>query len=103
MLEKLIEVEGGDSPLVEDVYERIDEMDPATFEARASSILVGLGFDQAMLAKKTEDMSGGWRMRVALAKALFIKPTLLLLDEPVSFAEVHLGLGYWRGRELMRS
>jgi len=49
---------------------------------RASIILTGLGFNKKTIHKKTKDMSGGWRMRVALAKALFVKPSLLLLDDP---------------------
>ncbi|WWD07812.1 hypothetical protein V865_005917 [Kwoniella europaea PYCC6329] len=71
------------------IYEELEEMDPSTFEAKAGAILNGLGFTQAMMAKPTKDMSGGWRMRVALARALFIKPHVLLLDEPTS----HLDLG----------
>ena len=71
--------EGPDSPLLMDIYDRMDQLDPATFEKRAGELLFGLGFTHEMMAKKTKDLSGGWRMRVALAKALFIKPTLLLL------------------------
>lgn len=68
-------------------YEELDELDPATFETKAGAILHGLGFGTEMMAKATKDMSGGWRMRVALAKALTIRPHLLLLDEPTN----HLG------------
>ncbi|KAL7314318.1 ABC transporter ATP-binding protein arb1 [Mucor circinelloides] len=82
------EEDGGDNPLLDDIYERIEQMDPATFETRACTLLAGLGFDSKQMKKMTRDMSGGWRMRVALARALFIKPTLLLLDEPTNHLDL---------------
>ena len=62
------------------VYERLDALDASTAEVRARSILKGLGFTHEMQEKKTKDFSGGWRMRVSLARALFIQPVCLLLD-----------------------
>lgn len=87
-VEEILENEGPESPVLEDLYERIDELDPSTFESRAALILNGLGFNSKTIKKKTKDMSGGWKMRVALAKALFVKPTLLLLDDPTAHLDL---------------
>ncbi|KAI9227784.1 MAG: P-loop containing nucleoside triphosphate hydrolase protein [Piptocephalis tieghemiana] len=88
-IEEILGEEGGaEDPRLEDMYERIEALDPATFETRAASLLHGLGFTQKQMAKPTKDLSGGWRMRVSLAKALFVKPTLLLLDEPTNHLDL---------------
>ncbi|TAQ85511.1 hypothetical protein B7494_g6160 [Chlorociboria aeruginascens] len=86
--EQILEDDGPESPLLMDLYERMETMDPSTFETRASLILTGLGFNKTTIQKKTKDMSGGWRMRVALAKALFVKPSLLLLDDPTAHLDL---------------
>ncbi|VUC28154.1 unnamed protein product [Clonostachys rosea] len=88
LAEELLEKEGPESPVLIDLYEHMDKMDPSTFSTRASLILTGLGFNKKTLHKKTKDMSGGWRMRVALGKALFVKPSLLLLDDPTAHLDL---------------
>ncbi|CAD7701419.1 unnamed protein product [Ostreobium quekettii] len=71
-----------------DVYDRLDMLDSDKTESRAASILHGLGFSREMQAKKTKEFSGGWRMRIALARALFVDPTFLLLDEPTNHLDL---------------
>lgn len=88
LVEKIILEDGPESELLDPLYERMDGMDPSTFESRAAVILIGLGFNSQTILKKTKDMSGGWKMRVALAKALFVKPTLLLLDDPTAHLDL---------------
>ncbi|WOH02098.1 hypothetical protein DCAR_0521486 [Daucus carota subsp. sativus] len=91
-LEKEAEVlaaqDDGGGEALERIYERLDAMDAATAEKRAAEILFGLGFTKEMQAKKTRDFSGGWRMRIALARALFMNPTILLLDEPTNHLDL---------------
>ncbi|CAL5357099.1 unnamed protein product [Camellia sinensis] len=86
--EALAGQDDGGGEALERIYERLEAMDAATAEKRAAEILYGLGFNKKMQEKKTRDFSGGWRMRIALARALFIYPTILLLDEPTN----HLGI-----------
>lgn len=71
-----------------DVYDRLDEIGADTAEAKAANILNGLGFNKQMQVKKCKDFSGGWRMRIALARSLYIRPHLLLLDEPTNHLDL---------------
>ncbi|XP_073778302.1 ATP-binding cassette sub-family F member 3 [Danio rerio] len=80
--------EGLESVRLSEVYAKLEEIEADKAPARASVILAGLGFTSKMQQQATKEFSGGWRMRLALARALFARPDLLLLDEPTNMLDV---------------
>ena len=77
-----------DAHRIADIHMRLADIDAHTAEARAATILKGLGFEQDRQLGPTSELSGGWRMRVALAGVLFSQPDLLLLDEPTNYLDL---------------
>jgi ATP-binding cassette subfamily F protein 3 len=97
----LRELERDPSPLrIAEIEARFDEIDARAAPARAARILAGLGLDAAMQERPLSELSGGWRMRVALAAVLFAEPDLLLLDEPTNHLDLEAAL--WLERFLRR-
>jgi ATP-binding cassette subfamily F protein 3 len=77
-----------DATRIAEIQTRLVDIDAWSAEARAASILKGLGFDNEDQQRPCSDFSGGWRMRVALAAVLFSAPDLLLLDEPTNYLDL---------------
>ncbi len=92
--------EAGDAHREAELHGLIETLDGYTAESRAAQLLVGLGFVQADLMRPLSDFSGGWRMRVNLARTLFMPSDLLLLDEPTNHLDLDalLWLEQWLTR-----
>ncbi|MCV3738421.1 ABC-F family ATP-binding cassette domain-containing protein [Rhizobium sp. TRM96647] len=73
---------------IAEIQTRLADIGAHSAEARAASILAGLGFDHEAQKRPAKSFSGGWRMRVALAAVLFSEPDLLLLDEPTNYLDL---------------
>lgn len=71
-----------------EVNERLELIDAASAEAKAKEILCGLGFKPSELDNPSKKFSGGWRMRIAIAKVIFSEPEVLLLDEPTNHLDL---------------
>lgn len=84
--------ESGDLSVQEelnDCYAELKAINADSAEPRARRILAGLGFSKSMQDRPTNSFSGGWRMRVSLARALYLEPTLLMLDEPTNHLDLN--------------
>src|SRR5712671_7828708 len=96
----LAELDGAAPLRIAEIEARLDEIGAAAAPSRAARILAGLGLDAAMQERPLAELSGGWRMRVALAAVLFAEPDLLLLDEPTNHLDLEAAL--WLERFLRR-
>ncbi|CAE8666632.1 unnamed protein product [Polarella glacialis] len=105
LLEEAAALEGktgpGEPERLSECLEMLEAIGASTAEERANQLLVNLGFSIELRARKLQALSGGWRVRVALAAALFAKPDVLLLDEPTNHLSIQAVM--WLSHELANS
>ncbi|KAJ3289676.1 P-loop containing nucleoside triphosphate hydrolase protein [Rhizoclosmatium globosum] len=87
-MEDLLDDPTGNMERLDAIQTRLAELEVSGEERNALEILKGLGFSDELIATKTKDLSGGWRMRISLARVLFVKPTLMMLDEPTNHLDL---------------
>lgn len=90
-LASLTEADPQTTPLLEELHHLQEQLDHSGFyrrEARIFEVLRGLGFSQDAMDRSAEEFSGGWQMRIALAKVLLGNPEVLLLDEPTNYLDI---------------
>ena len=90
--ELLSQLEKASATETAEIHERLKTIEAASAPARASAILSGLGFDNNDLSRPVSEFSGGWRMRLALAAALFQPSDILLLDEPTNHLDLEASI-----------
>ncbi|KAI8382332.1 P-loop containing nucleoside triphosphate hydrolase protein [Blakeslea trispora] len=73
---------------LKEVFSKLSDIESDKAESKASAILAGLGFDSSQQKRPTKEFSGGWRMRISLARALFCRPDVLMLDEPDNMLDI---------------
>lgn len=99
-VELLRQLEQASNEEIDNIHERLKAIDSSTAEARASQILKGLGFKTEEYSRQVKEYSGGWRMRLALAAALFQPSDILLLDEPTNHLDMESSI--WLENHLMK-
>ncbi|KAL2312806.1 Ribosome biogenesis ATPase [Schizosaccharomyces pombe] len=88
MMEDLLDDPDKNAVELDTIQTRLTDLETENSDHRVYKILRGLQFTDEMIAKRTNELSGGWRMRIALARILFIKPTLMMLDEPTNHLDL---------------